>query len=96
VSGYSASHGIKGQIYRFNYNLSFPLEMAREKTQLRAGSEIVLYSIIKYDMDTLITGIEKRQLKVNYKPNYHKLIETENGLREYAVLVAYLDNQETD
>jgi hypothetical protein len=94
VSDYSASHGVKGKIYRFNYILSYPLEMVKEKRQLRAGSEIVLYSIIKYDMPSLVRGLEKRQFHVNYNPNYHKSIDTENGRREYAVFVAYLDRQE--
>jgi len=90
VSDYSASHGVKGKIYRFNYILSFPLEMVKEKRQLRAGSEIVLYSIIKYDMPSLVRGLEKRQFRVNYNPAYHKAIDTENGRREYAVFIAYL------
>lgn len=92
VEDYSAPHGIKGQVYRFNYYLDFDLELTRYKKQLPAGSEIVLYSIIKYKMDTLVEGIRKRHFKVNYEGP--KQIRTENGVREYAVFLAYLDGKE--
>jgi hypothetical protein len=93
VEEYNAPHGIKGQVYRFNYYLDYDLEMVRHKKRLPAHSEIVLYSIIKYKMDTLVEGIRKRQFKVNYEGA--KEIKTDNGVRQYAVFLAYLDKKDT-
>ncbi|HXD31829.1 MAG TPA: hypothetical protein VN643_11975 [Pyrinomonadaceae bacterium] len=86
---YNTRHGIEGQIYRFYYNLDFDLTMPSCGLRLPAKSEIVLYSIIKYDMETLVRGIEKRRFTVRHNPNYHSIVDTENGKREYAVFVAY-------
>jgi hypothetical protein len=44
-------------------------------------------------MDTLVEGIRKRQFKVNYEGA--KEIKTDNGVRQYAVFLAYLDKKDT-
>src|SRR5262252_3780583 len=92
VADYTAPHGIKGQVYRFNYYLDYDLELARTDKKLPAHSEIVLYSIIKYNIESLVEGIRKRQFKVNYDRPIE--IKTENGVREYAVFAAYLEGKE--
>lgn len=93
---YIVRHQIEGQIYRFYYKLAFDLELANGAQHmvrpLPKGTLILLYSIIKYDMETLVNGIEKSgQFKVNYDKNYHQVIDTSNGKREYAVFSAYLE-----
>lgn len=91
---YLSRHQIEGQIYRFYYKLAFDLKLTQyssnEFRYLPCGTLILLYNIIKYNMKTLVSGIEKIGLfKVKYNPNYHQLVKTENGEREYAVFSAY-------
>lgn len=93
---YIVRHQIEGQIYRFYYKLAFDLELASSLGQisipLPKGTLILLYNIIKYNMKTLADGIEKCGLfKVKYDPTYHQVIDTPNGIREYAVFSAYLE-----
>jgi ABC-type transport system involved in Fe-S cluster assembly fused permease/ATPase subunit len=90
-------HGIKGQIYRFYYKLSYDLHLNKNLGQisrpLPKGSLILLHSIIKYKMRTLVNGIETSGLfKVKYDPSYHQIVDTLNGKREYAIFSAYLEN----
>ncbi len=92
---YIVRHQIKGQIYRFYYKLSFNLALAKCFEQvlrpLPKGTLVLLYSIIKYNIKTLVNGIEKSGLfKIKYDPNYHQTVDTLNGEREYAVFSAYL------
>lgn len=93
---YVARHQIEGQIYRFYYKLAFDLKLneylGQEFRQLPKGTLILLYNIIKYNMHTLVLGIEKIGLfKVKYDPHYHQVIKTANGEREYAVFSAYIE-----
>lgn len=93
---YTARHQITGQIYRFYYQLAFDLKIATEfSPEIRAlpkDSLILLYNIIKYNMASLVKGIEKCGLfKVRYDKNYHQLVDTFNGTREYAVFSAFLE-----
>jgi hypothetical protein len=93
---YLARHQIEGQIYRFYYKLAFDLKLnkclSQEFRQLPKGTLILLYNIIKYNMRALVSGIEKIGLfKVKYDPNYHQLVKTTNGEREYAVFSAYIE-----
>jgi hypothetical protein len=92
---YCASHNIEGHIYRFYYRLDFDLEMPKKKLRLPAGTEIALYSIIKYKIKTLIEGIKKRRFEVLYDENYHQRLEMNGVVREYAVFVAYLTDETT-
>lgn len=89
---YCASHGIEGQIYRFYYRLDFGLDMPGKKLTLPAGTELALYTVIKYDMNSLVEAIRKRRFEVNYDPDYHKVIEQNGVVREYAVFLAYLNS----
>lgn len=94
---YFVRHQIKGQIYRFYYRLAFDLKLLKKKleqklTSLPKGSMILLHNIVKYDMKTLVMGIEKSGLfQVEYDPLYHQVVNTSNGKREYAVFSAYLE-----
>ena len=93
---YLVQHGISGQIYRFYYRLSFNLSLiANNKAiqkQLPSGSLILLYSIIKYDLDSLVEGIKACGLfDVQYDNMYHQIVSTPNGCREYAVFSAFID-----
>jgi len=93
---YIVRHKIEGQIYRFYYKLSYHLKLAsavnKELRPLPAGTLILLYNIIKYNMQTLVRGVEKCGLfKIQYDENYHQIVDTQNGKREYAVFTAYLE-----
>ena len=93
---YIVRHQIQGQIYRFYYKLAYDLKLALSSNQdlrpLPKGTLILLYNIIKYNMKTLVNGIEKCGLfKIKYDKNYHQIIETPNGAREYAVFSAFLE-----
>lgn len=93
---YIVRHQIEGQIYRFYYKLSFDLDLAKSLDQvsrpLPKGTLILLHSIIKYNMKTLVNGIETCGLfKVKYDPSYHQVVDTPNGKREYAIFSAYLE-----
>ncbi|TAK77679.1 MAG: hypothetical protein EPO11_02345 [Gammaproteobacteria bacterium] len=93
---YIVRHQIEGQIYRFYYKLAFDLELYQITEQisrpLPKGTLILLYSIIKYNMQTLANGIEKCGLfKIKYDNSYHHIVDTLNGKREYAVFSAYLE-----
>ncbi len=92
---YVGRHKIEGQIYRFYYKLGFDLKLANiheEIRQLPKDALILLYNIIKYNIQTLVSGIEKTGLfKINYNPNYHLIVNTNNGVREYAVFSAFLE-----
>lgn len=92
---YFARHGIKGQIYRFYYTLAYELslseKLSRNMSFLPQNSRILLYNIIKYDIKTLVDGIRAGGLfNVQYDENYHQIVDTENGRREYAVFSAFL------
>lgn len=91
---YIVRHQIEGQIYRFYYTLSFDLkliESLNKKTRpLPAGTLILLYSIIKYKMEKLVDGIKRCGLfNIEYDSEYHQVVDTANGIREYAVFTAY-------
>lgn len=94
---YFARHQIEGQIYRFYYRLAFDLELAKNEIErkprsLPKGTLILLYNIIKYKIDTLVNGIEKCGLfKIKYDKNYHQIVATPAGTREYVVFSAFLD-----
>lgn len=93
---YIVRHQIEGQIYPFYYKLAFDLELSPSlnfnSKPLPKGTLIHLHSIIKYNMKTLANGIEKSGLfKVRYNPNYHQVVDTLNGKREYAVFSAYIE-----
>jgi hypothetical protein len=91
---YAASHGIEGHIYRFYYRLDFDLEMPKKRLRIPAGTEIALYTIIKYNMKTLIEGITKRRFQILYDDNYQLRLEVNDVVRQYAVFVAYLSGDE--
>ena len=94
---YFVSHGIKGQIYRFYYKLGFDLHLveslAKTIQPLPRDTLILLVNIIKYDMQTLVGGIDKAlSFRVAYDDRFHKIVQTSNGIREYAVFSAYLES----
>lgn len=94
---YFVRHQIEGQIYRFYYKLAFDLELAKSSEKvsrpLPKGTLILLHSIIKYNMQSLVEGIKKCGLfNVAYDPNFHQVVDTLNGKREYAVFSAYLES----
>lgn len=98
---YIVRHGIKGQIYRFYYKLAFDLDIAKSLNQtsrpLPKNTLILLHSIIKYDMQTLVQGIEASCLfKVKYDSSYHQVVDTANGTREYAIFSAYLEGNKNE
>ena len=91
---YIVRHKIEGQIYRFYYRLAYDLKLSLalhdDLRPLPKGTLILLYNIIKYNMNTLIDGIEKCGLfKIKYNENYHQIVDTPNGRREYAVFSAF-------
>lgn len=93
---YIVRHKIEGQIYRFYYKLAFDLELNNSlKHSIRPlpkGTLILLHSIIKYNMKTLVNGIEKSGLfTIIYDEKYHQVVNTSNGKREYAVFSAHLE-----
>lgn len=93
---YVVRHGIEGQIYRFYYKLEYDLRLSihndKRARSLPKGTLILLYNIVKYHMETLINGITASGLfKIKYNPNFHQIIDTPNGKREYAVFSAYLN-----
>jgi Histidine-specific methyltransferase, SAM-dependent len=93
---YIVRHQIEGNIYRFYYKLAYDLELSdhlkHSARPLPKGTLILLHSIIKYNMKTLVGGIEKCGLfKVIYDKNYHQVVDTPNGKREYAVFSTYLE-----
>jgi len=93
---YIVRHQIEGHIYRFYYKLAFDLELTNfdHKTirPLPKGTLILLHSIIKYNMHTLVNGLETSgQFSISYDENYHQVVDTPNGKREYAVFSAYLE-----
>ncbi len=92
---YTARHCIEGQIYRFYYKLAYDLHLSpilnKGFRHLPAGNLILLYNIVKYNMQTLVKGIEMCGLfKIKYDPTYHQIVDTPNGKREYAVFSAFL------
>ncbi|MDP1603658.1 MAG: L-histidine N(alpha)-methyltransferase [Legionella sp.] len=92
---YIVRQGIEGQVYRFYYKLEYDLKLSTSLSKgirsLPRGTLILLYNIVKYNMHTLIHGIEAFGLfKVEYDHNFHQIIDTPNGKREYAVFSAYL------
>lgn len=93
---YIVRHRIEGQIYRFYYKLEYDLSLSltlnKDLRPLPKGTLILLYNIVKYNIKTLVNGIETCGLfKIKYDKNYHQMIDTPNGKREYAVFSAYLD-----
>ncbi len=93
---YIVRHRIEGQIYRFYYKLEYDLNLAFDLNKglrpLPQGTLILLYNIVKYNMETLVNGIETCGLfKIKYDSRYHQMVDTPNGIREYAVFSAFLD-----
>lgn len=93
---YIVRHRIEGQIYRFYYKLEYDLNLAFDLNKglrpLPKGTLILLYNIVKYNMKTLVNGIETCGLfKIKYDHQYHQMVDTPNGMREYAVFSAFLD-----
>jgi hypothetical protein len=100
---FSGNLGVKGDIYRFQYRLAFGLQLAvrldssarprRTRPMLEAGREIVLYSIIKFDIRSLLDAI-RRGTSFNVKESMDSYtVVTPNGIREYQVFSAFLDGK---
>lgn len=93
---YFTSSDIEGQIYSFEYRLTYDLGIPDERVHKRPkGSRVTLYNVIKYKMPTLVEGIKKGGIfkKVKYLPDFHQAVRTSNGVREYAVFSAYFGKQ---
>jgi hypothetical protein len=88
------SDGIEGQIYDFKYNLAFDLEMPSSGLTVPANTTISLYAVTKFKPETLARSLEDDKFAVIYDPNYHKRIDTEFGVREYAVFIAVFPGNE--
>ena len=87
---YSSPQGVEGQIYKFHYRLAFDLDVPGTGLCAPAGTDILLYSITKYNPETLRNFLEREGYAVRYDPGYHLCIETEFGVREYVVFAATL------
>jgi hypothetical protein len=92
---YKVRHGIEGQIYRFYYKLDYDLCLSplldKGSKFLPSNSLILLYNIVKYNIETLVNGIKICGLfNIEYDKKYHQIVNTPNGEREYAVFSAFL------
>jgi hypothetical protein len=83
-----ASNGIEGQIYNFDYRLAFDLEMPSLGLTVPANTTISLYTVTKFRPETLAKSLENDGFTAIYDPSYHRCIQTEFGIREYAVFAA--------
>ena len=73
---YSNLHRVKGQVYRFYYELRYGLRTRDGRHSIAKGAPMMLYSIVKYDLDTLVKFFESRGLEVRCpdRENYPELV----------------------
>src|SRR5262249_28291114 len=59
AANYRAAYGLRGAVYHFYYQLGHNLRLASDRRLvLKAGKRILLYSIIKYDVASLVRFLE--------------------------------------
>ncbi|MBI1861545.1 MAG: L-histidine N(alpha)-methyltransferase [Deltaproteobacteria bacterium] len=67
---YSTPNGVCGSVYRFHYSLRHRLALKGGAQSVAKGTPILLYSIIKYDLDSLLRFIKARGFAVKAPPEY--------------------------
>ncbi len=89
---YSSPQGIRGQVYRFYYTLKHRLTTWDGKQVIPKGERILLYSIIKFELESLARFLSARGFEVKSPPTdypYQVIVEGEEAFK-YAVLSACL------
>jgi hypothetical protein len=89
---YSSPQGIRGQVYRFYYTLKHRLTTWDGKQVIPAGERILLYSIIKFELESLARFLEARGFDVKSPPADYPcqvIVEGEEAFK-YGVLAAFL------
>lgn len=84
---YDTTDGISGNVYRFYYELCHDLVTWDEKQRLRAGSKLLLYSIVKYDLVSLKNFLETRGFKVSSPPSHYHIQRILDGKEDYRYAV---------
>ncbi len=89
---YRSPQGIRGQVYRFYYTLKNQLTTASGEQVIPAGERILLYSIIKFELESLARFLEARGFEVKSPPtDYPNQVITEGDEAfKYGVLAAFI------
>jgi hypothetical protein len=90
MASYVHPFGITGTVYRFYYQLKNTLRTRDGHHTLRKGNYLLLYSIIKYDLGSLVRFLESREYKVNApsKNEDYLVIEEGEEVFKYAIIAA--------
>lgn len=85
---YKTDLGIVGRVYRFHYSLVHGLKCKETGAILPAGTRIHISSVIKYDLRSVKSALERHGAKVLAPPNQFRLLKAEDEGRQfrYAVL----------
>ncbi len=87
---YETAAGIRGVVYRFHYTLKQDLITSDSQERMSKGQAIHVYSIIKYDLPSLLQAVARRNLVVKDPSSEYKTLIIKSGKEEfhYAVFAA--------
>lgn len=87
---YETCLGIRGVVYRFYYGLKNAIETWDGEQSMPKGAQIHLYSIIKYDLDSLASVLRTRGWQVDAPPDTYEIQQIVSGdeIFQYAVFFA--------
>jgi hypothetical protein len=80
---YETNIGVKGVVYRFYYKLKNDLATSDGQERMCRGQQIHLYSIIKYDLSSLIRSIQERGFSVKSPPENYEVQRITSGEEEF-------------
>ena len=79
ISMYETNLGIKGAAYRFYYKLKNNIETWDGEQRMMKGSNIHLYTTIKYDLPSLVSALTNRGWKIESPPGRYEVQEIISG-----------------
>jgi hypothetical protein len=88
VSEYRAANSVRGQRYVFRYRLGCALALGSTGLRLEAGSVVTLYSVTKYDLESLCGAIRREGFDVRGAAEPPLTVEVPGGVRLYTVIAA--------
>ncbi len=84
---YATPMGVRGKVYRFFYKLKNDLTTWDRDAILKAGQPILLYSIVKYEVETLLEFLRARGYSVSAPQSESGILSIAEGEEEFRYMV---------
>lgn len=90
---YRTPQGIQGKVYRFFYSLKNDIRTWDGELSAKRGTDIFLYSVVKYHLESLTQFLQVRGLEIKAPPKDYAVLNTLYGedTLHYVVFAAFRD-----